>query len=81
MDEEKQAVIDAGVRYGIEMLKQMPKDDPLTLEAHMTGVLVAFWGALWGTFCTEYARDFIEAQLRGMEPGVPHERFVEPTVQ
>lgn len=81
MDEEKQAVIDAGVRYGIEMLKQMPKDDPLTLEAHMTGVLVAFWGALWGTFGTEYARDFIEAQLRGMEPGVPHERFVEPTVQ
>lgn len=81
MDEKKQAVIDAGVRYGIEMLKQIPKDDPLTLEAHMTGVLVAFWGALWGTFGTEYARDFIEAQLRGMEPGVPHERFVEPTVQ
>lgn len=81
MDEEKQAVIDAGVRYGIEMLKQIPKDDPLTLEAHMTGVLVAFWGALWGTFGTEYARDFIEAQLRGMEPGVPNERFVEPTVQ
>lgn len=81
MDEKKQAVIDAGVRYGIEMLKQIPKDDPLTLEAHMTWVLVAFWGALWGTFGTEYARDFIEAQLRGMEPGVPHERFVEPTVQ
>ena len=81
MDEKEKAVLDAGVRYGMDMLKQMPKGDPLTMEAHMTGVLIAFWGALWGTFGTEYARGFIEAQLRGMEPGVPHERFVEPTVQ
>lgn len=81
MDEKEKAVIDAGIRYGIDVLKQMPKDDSLTMEAHMTGVLVAFWGALWGTFGTEYARSFIEAQLRGMEAEVPHERFVEPTVQ
>lgn len=81
MDDKEKTAMDAGVRYGMDMLKQMPKGDPLTMEAHMTGVLIAFWGALWGTFGTEYARGFIEAQLRGMEPGVPHERFVEPTVQ
>ena len=81
MNDKEQAAMDAGVRYGIDMLKQMPKDDTLTMEAHMTGVLIAFWGALWGTFGTEYARAFIEAQLRGMEPDVPNEQFVEPTVQ
>lgn len=27
------------------------------------------------------ARGFIEAQLRGMEPDVPHDRFTEPRVQ
>ena len=81
MDEKEQALIGAGIRYGMDMLKQIPKDDPLTMEAHMTGVLVAFWGALWGTFGTEYARGFIEAQLRGMADGVQNERFVEPTVQ
>jgi len=41
----------------------------------MTCVLTVFWSALWGTFGTEYARGFIEAQLRGMEPDVPNERF------
>ena len=81
MSEKEKTVMDAGVQYGMKMLEQMPKGDPLAMEAHMTGVLIAFWGALWGTFGTEYARGFIEAQLRGMEPDVPHERFVKPSVQ
>ncbi len=75
------AAMDAGVKFGMDMLKRLPKGDRLALEANMTGVLVAFWGALWGTFGTEYARGFIEAQLRGMEPDVPHDRFTEPRVQ
>jgi hypothetical protein len=45
------------------------------------GVLIAFWGALWGSFGTEYARGFIEAQLRGMEPDKRHEIYTEPTMQ
>lgn len=75
------AAIDAGVQFGMNMLRLVPNDDKLAQEAHITGVLVAFMGALWGTFGTEYARDFLEAQLRGMEPGVPHERFTAPRVQ
>lgn len=75
------AAMDAGTKFGIDMLKQLPKGDKLAMEAHITGVLIAFWGALWGTFGTEYARGFIEAQLRDMEPDVPHERFTEPRVQ
>ena len=78
MDDKEKAVMDAGVQYGMQMLKQLPKEDRLAMEAHITGVLIAFWGALWGTFGTEYARGFIEAQLRGMEPDVPHQRFAEP---
>lgn len=78
MDEKEKAVMDAGVKYGMQMLQQMPRGDQLTMEANMTGVLIVFWGALWGTFGTEHARGFIESQLRGMEPDVPHERFIEP---
>lgn len=81
MTDQEKAAIDAGMKFGMDLLKQLPKGDRLALEGHMTGVLVAFWGALWGTFGTEYARGFIEAQLRGMEPDVPHERFTEPRVQ
>jgi len=50
VDDKEKTAMDAGVRYGMDMLKQMPKGDPLTMEAHMTGVLIAFWGALWGTW-------------------------------
>ena len=78
---KEKAAMDAGVKFGMDMLKQLPKGDKLAQEACMTGVLIAFWGALWGTFGTEYARGFIEAQLRGMEPDVPHERLTEPRVQ
>lgn len=77
----EKAKMDQGIQFGMNMLKLVPNDDKLAQEAHITGVLVAFWGALWGTFGTEYARGFIEAQLRGMEPDQPHERFTAPRVQ
>lgn len=77
----EKAKMDQGIQFGMNMLKLVPNDDKLAQEAHITGVLVAFWGALWGTFGTEYARGFIEAQLRGMEPDQPHERFTPPRVQ
>lgn len=81
MTDAEKAKMDAGVQFGMNMLRLVPSDDKMAQEAHITGVLVAFMGALWGTFGTEYARDFIEAQLRGMEHGVPHERFTAPRVQ
>ena len=81
MNEKEKAAMDAGVQYGIQLLKRLPKGDKLAMEAQITGVLIAFWGALWGSFGTEYARGFIEAQLRGMEPDKQHERYTEPTVQ
>jgi hypothetical protein len=76
------AKLEAGMIFGIDMLNQVPKDcDRVMLEAHITGVLIVFWGALWGTFGTEYARGFIESQLRGMEPDCSNERFTPPSVQ
>lgn len=81
LNDNDQALRDAGIKFGMQMLKQVPRNDNAALEAHITGVLIVFWGALWGSFGTEYARGFIEAQLRGMEPDVPHERFTEPRVQ
>ena len=81
MNKKEKSTIDAGVQYGMQVLSQMPRGDRLAIEAHMTGVLIAFWGALWGTFGTEYARGFIEKQLRGMEPDIPHDKFTESSVQ
>ena len=81
MDGRERAAMDAGVKFGMDMLKQIPKGDRLALEMHINGVLIVFWGALWGSFGTEQARGFIEAQLRGMEPDKPHEKFIAPTVQ
>lgn len=81
MNEKEKAAMDAGVLYGIQLLKQLPEGDKLAMEAHITGVLIAFWGALWGSFGTEYARGFIEAQLCGMEADKSHERYIEPSVQ
>ena len=77
MTDKEKVLMDQGVQFGMNMLKLVPTDDKLAQEAHITGVLIAFWGALWGTFGTEFARGFIEAQLRGMEPDVPHERYVQ----
>ena len=81
MTDEEKATMDAGTTFGMDMLKQIPRGDKVAIEAHLTGVLIVFWGALWGTLGTEYARGFIEAQLRGMKPDVPHERFTAPRVQ
>ena len=81
MNKEEKAAMDAGVQYGMQLLGQLPNDDKLAMEARITGVLITFWGALWGTFGTEYARGFIEGQLRGMEPDKPHESYAAPTVQ
>ena len=81
MNAKEKAAMDAGVQFGMQVLKQIPRGDPLALEMHINGVLIVFWGALWGSFGTEQARGFIEAQLRGMEPDKAHERFTEPRVQ
>ena len=48
----------------LRSLEAIPPDQR---EAHMIAMLIVYWGALWGTFGTEYARGFIEAQLRGMD--------------
>ena len=39
---------DAGIQFGMGMLKLIPRDDKPAMEAHITGVLIVFWGALWG---------------------------------
>lgn len=69
------------VQFALQMFKQIPRDDAQAFEAHVTAVLILFWGALWGTLGTEFARGFIEAQLRGMEDGGTHDVFTEPNVQ
>jgi hypothetical protein len=74
----EKAKMDQGVQFGMNMLKLVPNDDPVAREAHITGVLVAFIGAMWGTLGTEYARGFLEAQLRSMEPDKEHETFTAP---
>jgi hypothetical protein len=71
-------VIAAGMKFAMETLERMPKRNPEELEAHITGMLVVFWGALWGTLGTEYARGYIEAQLRGMHPEQPRNIFTPP---
>lgn len=66
------------MKFAMEALARMPKGDAETFEAHITAVLIVFWGALWGSFGTEYARGFIEAQLRGMEPDKSHALYTPP---
>jgi hypothetical protein len=72
---------DTAFQFAIDALQRVPKDNPEALEAHITGVLVLFWGALWGTFGTDYARDFIAAQLRSMEKPEQADRFTPPRIQ
>lgn len=67
---------DKAIAFAMSVLEQVPRADPRELEQHMTAVLIVFWSALWGTFGTEFARGFIESQLRGMES--EGERFVRP---
>lgn len=81
ISDEDKAKYGVGIEFGIDMVKRLPNDgDRVALEAHITGVLIVFWGALWGTFGTEYAQSFIEAQLKSMEPGTPRDRFTPPEV-
>jgi hypothetical protein len=63
------AQMNAGTEYALKMLEELPKESREVFEAHLTGVLVLFWAALWGTFGTEYAKGFIESQLRGISAG------------
>lgn len=72
---------DRAIRFAMDVLKRMPQGTPQEREAYITAMLTVFWGACWGTLGTEFARGFIEAQLRGMQPDVKHERFVPPRVQ
>ena len=72
---------DAAMKFAMDALQRMPTSDRQALEAHITGVLIVFWGALWGSFGTDYARGFIEAQLRGMEPDQQHDVFTPPRMQ
>lgn len=58
---------DTAIKFAMGVLEQMPKASKEQMEDHMTAVLLVFWSALWGSFGTEYAKGFIEAQLRGME--------------
>ena len=71
----------AAMEFAINAIHGLPKDDPEALEAHITSILVVFMGALWGTMGTEYARDFIQAQLDSMRPDVEVDRFIPPLMQ
>ncbi len=47
-----------------------PKTDIGAFELHLSAVLIMLWGAQWGTFGSEYARDFLQSQLNGVLQGV-----------
>jgi hypothetical protein len=68
---------EAAMKWAMSLVNQIPKTSKEDKEAHITAVLIVFWGALWGTFGTEFARGFIEAQLRGMDG--PHQKFTQNT--
>lgn len=68
---------DAATQWAIGVLEQVPTSDREATEAHITSILLIFWGALWGTFGEEYATGFIESQLHGMKQPNP-DTFVPP---
>ena len=47
MNAKEKAAMDAGVQFGMNMLKLVPSDDKLAQEAHITGVLVAAFAGLF----------------------------------
>lgn len=59
--------MDAGIKFALDCMNRMPKSTPEEMEAHISGVLILFWGAMWGSFGTEHAEGFIEAQLNSMK--------------
>ena len=70
------------MKFAFDTLQQLPKPnkDAEAFEAHITAVLIVFMGAMWGTLGTEFARGFIEAQLKSMEGGDP-ECWTAPKIQ
>lgn len=73
--------MEAGMKFAADTIKRIPQGDPEALEAHLTGVLIMFWGALWGSLGTEYANAFISAQLRSMKEAQRLEVFNPPRMQ
>jgi hypothetical protein len=71
---------EAGMNFAMDALARMPKGDVEELEAHITATLAVFWAVLWGTFGTEFARGFVEMQLKSMSSDAAHERFTPPVV-
>lgn len=71
--------VKAAMDFAMNVLKRMPNQDRAVFEANLTGTLIVLWGALWGSFGTEYARGFIEAQLRSMEGDA--DTFTPPRMQ
>lgn len=61
------AQVNASIDFAQAIFARVPKTDRVEFELHLTSVLIMFWGALWGTFGTEYAKGFIQSQLAGME--------------
>lgn len=43
MTDHEKAAMDAGTKFGMDMLNQIPRGDKAAMEAHMTGVLIVFW--------------------------------------
>lgn len=59
-------MFEAAAKYALDLLNELPKEDPKALRCHMSAVLAVFWGALWRTFGKQYARGFIDAQRHSM---------------
>ncbi len=57
----------AAIKYAMGLIEQLPKGSPQELESHLTAVLLVFMSALWGSFGTEFATGFIQAQLDSMK--------------
>lgn len=75
------AATDAATKFAFDTFGRVPKDNKEAFEAHVTAVLILFLGALRGTFGSDHARDFIEEQLRGMEPDQSSVVFTPPRIQ
>jgi hypothetical protein len=80
LTDQQKAATDAGVQYALQVMSNLPKSNELELEAHIAGVLIVFWAAMWGTFGKEYANDFIHAQLQSMQDDNKIEQFYAPKI-
>lgn len=80
LQKPNQKEADDGIQYALQILKQLPKNSDAELEAHVNGMLIVFWAALWGTYGIDYAKGFIESQLKGMNAATQHEPTTSPNV-